>query len=89
MKSHIEGWIVHDVVSLSICLVGIWFVNLCFVVSFDAAVVEYYWAWSRRHWRKPWRLWAMIPPIGLVLFVGLKVARLWELWCEYVSRRDR
>jgi ABC-type transport system involved in cytochrome c biogenesis permease subunit len=80
---------VYDVVSIVCLLMCVVFVNLVCVAFFDSEVSERYWAWAKRHWRKPRRFCAMIPPCGPVLVLGLAIVVFWEWFDAYLTRRDR
>lgn len=79
----------HGVVSFAGLLTCVVLANLVCVVFFDAEVSDRYWTWAKRRWRKPGRFWAMIPPCGPVLVLGLAIVVFWEWFDAYLTRRDR
>ena len=79
----------HDVASFVCILVCVTLVNVICVAFFDSEVSNRYWFWTKKHWNKPGRFWAMIPPCGPVLVLILSIVVFWEWTDAYLTRRDR
>lgn len=79
----------HDASFMVLLVVCSFLLNVVCVAFFDAEVSDRHWSWTKRHWRKPGRFWAMIPPCGPALVLGLAFVIFWEWFDAYLTRRDR